>query len=165
MQKRCGPERFERALTTLPPRDREEYEHVSSLGWVRQDVARAATRAVAMELGVDPVALAGEVVEESVAHALRGVWAVLLRNTSDEALVSRAATIFEKSFDRGTFRASQLGPGRAQIVLEGWPSPHEMDVASIARSIAAALAVAGRAHRRVTTVRDGERVRFEVDAR
>ncbi len=166
MQRRCGAARFERALETLPSVVREEYDQATALGWTQQATVREATRAVALELDVDPIELAAQVVEESVAQSLRGVWSILVRNTSDEALVSRAATIFGKSFDAGKFRAEALTAGRVRVVIEGWPRAHDMDIASIARGIVAILEVAGRRRRpgRVTALREGARILFDVDA-
>lgn len=164
MEALCGPARFAQALASLPEDMRAEYDAATSLGWVRQSTVRAVTQAAAAQIAADPVRFAGDVVEQSITDAVRGVWAVLVRNTNDDALLSRAATIFEKSFDRGRFRAASLGPGRAEIVLEGWADPHEMDIVSIERSIAAVLRVAGRTASRVTTSRVGARVRFDVQA-
>lgn len=158
----AGPERYARALNRVPASVRDEYENVSALGWCAQSTARAVTRAVAETIGRSPIDLAGEISEASVMHAFRGVWAVFLKFTSDDALIRRASFIFEKSFDRGKFDAELAGPGRARTVLTGWPHAEDMDTHSIACSIAALLVAAGRRRPRVSVRRDADRILFDV---
>lgn len=154
---------YARALARLPADVRVELEETGMLSWCRQSAVRAATLEVACELGVDPVELAGDVVEESVDTAFRGVWGVFLRHSDDASLVRRASSVFEKSFDRGAFEAHLVGPNRAQLTLRGWDAPHDMDLESISRSIRVALVVAGRVPPRVTITRANDHVAFDVE--
>lgn len=154
---------YARALARLPTDVRVELEGLGMLSWCRQSAVRSATLEVARELGVDPVQLAGDVVEESVDSAFRGVWGVFLRFTDDASLVRRASSVFEKSFDRGVFEAHLVAPSRARLTLRGWDAPHDMDLESISRSIRVALIVAGRKPPHVTITRESDRVAFDVE--
>lgn len=161
--RRLGGPAYADAIARLPPYARTELEGLGLLSWCRQSTVRGATLEVARELGIDPVRLAGDIVEESVTSTFRGVWSIFLKLTDDASLVRRAGTIFEKSFDRGTFDAELVEPGRARLTLRGWPAPHDMDLESISRSIRAALVVAGRKPPRVTVLRSPDRIEFVVD--
>jgi hypothetical protein len=71
--------------------------------------------------------------------------------------------LFGKAFDTGNFRAEQLRARRASVTLDGWPDAHEIGLVCVARSIRAALVVAGHATSRVEIVREPTRVRFDVE--
>lgn len=161
--KRLAGEGYSRALARLDPDLRAELEGLGLLSWCRQSAVRSATLEVARELGVDPVQLAGDVVEESVESAFRGVWSVFFRFTDDASLVRRASSVFEKTFDRGVFEAHLTEPNHARLTLRGWETPHDMDLESIARSIRVALVVAGRAPPRVSVRRAHDHVAFDVE--
>ncbi len=144
LRKTAG-DRYSSALLRVPEQAREEYESVGVLSWCRQSSARAVTEAVAVELDRSPIEMTRYVVETSTRAALRGPWAVLLRMmTDDDAIVRRASVIFEKAFDRGTLRATQLDSRLWRVKLEGWPQAHAMDIESIACGMSTLLDVLNR---------------------
>ena len=77
-----------RAVASLPNALRASYEDATLLSRVPQEAVREVTRRVADELAMDPVSLAERVVSDSVSGLCAGPWNILLRLTSDEALVS-----------------------------------------------------------------------------
>ena len=136
-----------RAVASLPNALRASYEDATLLSWVPQEAVREVTRRVADELAMDPVSLAERVVSDSVSGLCAGPWNILLRLTSDEALVSRAATIFQRAFDAGMIETRLVAEGDVELTLRGWPGADEMDLASLSAGIRATLASVGRAGR------------------
>jgi hypothetical protein len=136
-----------RAVASLPNALRASYEDATLLSRVPQEAVREVTRRVADELAMDPVSLAERVVSDSVSGLCAGPWNILLRLTSDEALVSRAATIFQRAFDAGMIETRLVSEGDVELTLRGWPGADEMDLASLSAGIRATLASVGRAGR------------------
>jgi hypothetical protein len=165
MRTLAGP-RFEGALATVSQAARDDYESTTILSWCPQSSARAVTAAVAEALGRDPVEFVGAVVSQSLREALAGPWAVFLGSmTDDEAILRRAATLFEKSFDQGKLEAVALGKGRFKVTLSGWQRPHAMDVESLARGITTLLEVVERPATVSAAVRADMTVEFRVTMR
>lgn len=161
----AGP-RYERALTRVSRKARDDYESAGVLSWCPQGSMREVTAAVAEEVGRDPIELVGAVVSQSLRDALSGPWAIFLgRMTTDEAILRRAATLFEKSFDRGKVLATALGEGRFRLTLSGWSDPHAMDVESMRCSIETLLAIVERPAVVSASRRPDATVEFLVTAR
>jgi hypothetical protein len=99
-----GPETLERALARMPPDMRDEYSALTSLSWCRAVTATALVRALAEESEKDPRKLQAELVRRGIEHTLKTVWRVLMRFTSDEALIRRTALIYGKSLNTGQIR-------------------------------------------------------------
>jgi hypothetical protein len=105
--------------------------------------------ALALEVGVPADQLHVEMVRRSTARVVRTVWRLLLRFTSDEALVSRAPILFRKSFCQGKLEVTQLVPGRAQLTVSEWPRMPAFSQRGLRIGIATILALAGRKDVRV----------------
>jgi hypothetical protein len=123
---------------------RASYDEATILSWVPQEAVREVTRRVAANLAMSPVELAERVVTDSVSSLCVGPWNILLRLTSDEALVSRAATIFQRAFDTGLIETRSIAEGEVELILRGWPAADEMDLASLSAGIRATLGSVGR---------------------
>lgn len=143
MEALVGADRVAAAIDTLEPAMRRDYLDASALGWVPQPAVREVTRAVAQSAGLTGEALVERIVRDSVLELCQGPWNILLRLTSDEALIERAASLFARSFDGGTIRARRTSDA-VEIVLEGWPRPDRMDLVSIRAGIAATLEAVDR---------------------
>jgi GGDEF domain-containing protein len=108
----------------------------------------------------------GALVSQSLRDALSGPWAIFLgRMTTDEAILRRAAALFEKSFDRGQVSATALGDGRFRLILSGWSDPHPMDIESIKSAIETLLAIVERPAVVVANRKSDGTVEFHVTAR
>jgi hypothetical protein len=159
----AGP--FDAAMQLLPRDEREAYLSCGVLSWCPQTTVREATRLIAVELALDPVALAANVVELSVTNALRGPWAILIRLATDAQLIQRAASIFSKAFDRGRLESELAGPGTMILRLYGWPDPQEMDLASIEAAIRAIGILTGKARLEMKRRRKVDHVEWSVAIR
>ncbi len=161
MERLAGRDRVAKAVDALPADLRAAYDEATLLSWVPQRAVREVTRAVASDLGLPAVELAERVVGTSVFDLCRGPWNILLRMTDEEALISRAAAIFARSFDVGEIRASREPTGGYALTLRGWPSADDMDLASLAAGIKAVLRSVGRGAR-VDRVRTPEGARYRL---
>jgi len=153
LQERLGPQKLARVLAKLPADVRDEYLGLTSLGWARVSTAEAVFRAAADELGRDVAELHEEVSRASVERTLRTVWRLLLRFTSDEALVLRTPRIYARSFQRGALLPAIVAPGRAEIRVDGWPDMPEFSTRGLRIGIETVLVLAGRRGVRVDAER------------
>lgn len=149
------------AIAALPAALRQSYDEATLLSWVPQVAVREVTRNVARALAMSPVELAERVVSDSVSDLCAGPWNILLRLTSDEALVSRAAAIFQRAFDKGSVETRLVAEGEVELTLRGWPAADDMDIASLAAGIRATLTAVGRASR-VERSRTGDGALYRV---
>ena len=111
MQELAGPEMFERVMAELPADVRREYEGLSILSWCRHSTATEVTQRMGSALGQRPEVWQAEVVRTGIERTLTGLWKVLLRFSSDDALIKRSALLYSKACDRGSSRRIRSGPG------------------------------------------------------
>jgi hypothetical protein len=141
-----GTPTLERALGSLSVADREAYLGVLAVSWVPLEVVERVLLAVAHEAGRDVASLHLEAARIGVERALRTVWRLLLRFTSDEALVSRTPSIYAKGFNVGRLVTQIPSPGRAVVRLCEWPVAHCPDypLRGTAVGVETVLALSGR---------------------
>lgn len=139
-----------RALASLPVEQREAIEGATSLSYIPIRAADAMYRAIARETGRDHVALHEQVSRTAVDRALKTIWRLLLRFTSDEALVARTPVIFTKAFPQGVLSPRVTGPGRAEIRVESWPHMPEYAIRGTRVAVESVLRIAGRSNVKIT---------------
>lgn len=144
MQELAGAERMAAAIASLPPRNREEITQLMPVSWCSVESANAIVEAVAREIGRTPSAFQAEVVRIGVERTFNSVWRVILRFTTDDALVRRTPLIYSKTYDRGRFTADIVRPGRAELLLSEWIDPPKLDLEGLSTGIETVLRVAGR---------------------
>ncbi|WP_053232924.1 hypothetical protein [Sandaracinus amylolyticus] len=149
LQEICGPARFARALDRLPPDARREYDETSAVSWPRVTTAEHVMHAAAIELARDPVELHEQVSRTAVERTLTTLWRLLLRFTTDEALVARTPRIYARALNRGELVPLVVCPGRAEIRVVGWPDIPEFSTRGIRIAIESVLRLAGRDQVRV----------------
>lgn len=153
MRRLVGDYVFERGLAAVTPEQRREYEGLSLLGWCRASTATAVTRAVALEAGHTPERFVREVVVGGFGVVLRTLWRILMTNSSDEALVRRAGTLYGKTVDKGTLYVAQHSAGVVVLEVDGWPEMDDLDIVALTAGVEGALLAAGRHGVRVTNHR------------
>src|SRR5688572_8654772 len=84
-----GTDKVQRGLATIAPSSRVALEHAMPGGWVPIAAVEEGFNAIARVSGKDVAALHGQIARISVERALTTVWRMLLRLTTDSALVSR----------------------------------------------------------------------------
>src|SRR4051812_38622110 len=90
-----------RAVATLTPAARRDYEGLTPLSWIPVETGEAVLIAVAREMGRDPMTLMAEVTRRNLQQTFSTLWRLLLRVTSDEALIRRTPILYSKSYNRG----------------------------------------------------------------
>ena len=132
------------ALAKLPPHIRQEIDHALPTSWVPQEVGEAIHTAIAGELGRDPLDFRRELIRYALPRTFRTLWRVILRFTSDEALVARCPMIFSKTYDRGKFTARIDTPGIASLRLMERPNASDLELVGISTAVETVLRLAGR---------------------
>lgn len=140
----CGPQRFERVRERLAEDVRREYDEITPVAWPRVSTAEAVVRAAAAELGRDFVELHEHLARTGVEKTLTTLWRLLLRFTTDDALVARTPRIYARALNRGELVPRITGPGRAEIRIAGWPDIPDFSARGIRIAIGAVLQLAGR---------------------
>ena len=136
-----------RALEDLPDEEREQYLSIGPDSWLPVRIADEVQRAVAREAGIPVGEFAGFVRQfshRSVERMVSTVWKVLLRFTSDKALVERTPELFSKTYNVGRLAAAVEGPGQGTVTLDEWPDVSDEQMIGTAAGIEAVLQTAGR---------------------
>ncbi len=144
MKELAGAERMEAAIASLSSESRREYEALMPMSWMPVDTAHAVIEAVAREMGRPVSSLHAQVVRIGVERTFKSLWRVILRFTTDKALVSRTRLIYTKTYDRGSLSSDIVRPGRAELVLSDWVDAPKLDLEGLAIGVETVLKVAGR---------------------
>jgi hypothetical protein len=159
---RVGEDVFARALASVPREERDEYVATRVDTWCRGSSIEHVVTELARASGID----ARDLTDASVAVAIAGnvakLWRALMVVTSDDALLRRTPMFYARSYDRGSLSGERVAPGRAELVLEGWPNVPELQAVGIAAGVRTVLTLARRPEVRVDWHRDGELARFDV---
>src|SRR5262245_17973653 len=93
-----GASVVERALTRVSAEVQSSYQHATAIGWVPIRVLETVFGAIAYETGTTVSELHTRVARTSIDRTFRTFWRVLLRMTTDHALVARTPSIFARSY-------------------------------------------------------------------
>jgi hypothetical protein len=161
MQARYGKGAVARALERLTADDRERIDGALPIDWIPIKIQQAFYSALAVETGKPIEEIHGDIARESTKRNIRTLWKVLLRFTSDAALIARAPIFFSKSYNRGMLDATLEAPGSVRISLRGWPDVPDFSLRGLRIGIETILREAGRREVRVTCERgrDGAELR------
>lgn len=144
MEELAGPDAMRAALQALPEDRRAQLEHVMPVSWLDSDLSNDYIAAVAREIGRRPEDFQVEVVRRGVERTLNTLWRIILKFTSDAALVKRTPLLYSKTYDVGELTSRIDQPGRADVELRGWPEVPRMDLVGLATGIETVLRCAGR---------------------
>jgi hypothetical protein len=134
----------EEAIDHLRPDDAETIRQVSHLGWVAVEAFEELYEVLALRSNRDVAALHWEIGRQCTLETFRTLWRMLLRVTSDEALVARTPVIYSKSYNKGKLEAVITGPGEARLLLTDWPGTPLFVRRGLCIGITAVLEIAGR---------------------
>jgi len=124
--------------------DRQELEGVLPIGWVRLSLYNAFLAEVARITGRELLTMDAEAMRRGAERTFSTLWRVLLRLTTDNALITRTPTFYSKGFDTGTLTAKVPSPGRAEVELTGFPAISDVDLQGVRITIETVLRLAGR---------------------
>jgi hypothetical protein len=139
-----GEETVARGVSQVAPEDRASVTQALPGSWVPLETVDRVFGAIARAAGRDLPRLHIELARMSVERALKSFWRLLLRFTSDEALVSRTPVIFGKAYNRGRLIPAIPAPGRGEIELIDWPDMPDWPIRGTRAGIEAVLRAAGR---------------------
>lgn len=148
------------ALKKLPAKVREEFDPVTPMSWVPLTSTIAAVECIAAEAKRHPDELMDEAVRRAAEQMFRTSWRLLLRFTTDAALIARTPVMYSKWRNVGMLESNLLGPGRSEILLRGWPGVSERNVRTLGVSIETVLRLAGRRAVRIEWTRSSDGARY-----
>lgn len=160
-----GPAVVRAAREALPPTLGAELEHVLPIAWVRLSAYNALLAEIARRVGRDLLTLDAEAVRVGTERSFSTVWRVLLRVTTDHALVTRTPLFYSKGFDTGRLSARIPSPGQAEVELVDFPDISDVDLQGVRITIETVLRLAGRKDVRGTQQRTPQGGRFVVTFR
>jgi predicted AlkP superfamily phosphohydrolase/phosphomutase len=148
------------ALKKLPTKVREEFDPITPMTWVPLSTSNMAVEYIAAEARRNPDDLMDEAVRKGAETMFRTSWRLLLRLTTDHALIARTPVIYSKWRNIGQLESNILSPGRSEILLRGWPGVSERNVRTLAVSIETVLRLAGRRAVRIEWTRSADGARY-----
>lgn len=162
MERAVGVDVVRAALMRVSPEIRLSYDGLTALTKIPTEHVETVYYAIATEAGRDALELHREVVRAAVEEALKTMWRLLLRFTSDDAIIRRTPLFFARGLSRGELTAQMTGRGMAEIRLTGWPGVSLMQLNGISAAIEAVLLCAGRRRVQVDAQRTLDGGRFEA---
>lgn len=150
MQELAGPDAVRLARESLPSPYSEALAEILPVSWLDTDACNEFMARVAQRIGKDPEQFEIDVVRLGVERTLSTVWRIILRFTSDAALVKRTPMLYSKTYDVGELTSRIVRPGRADLELRGWPGVPRMDLVGLATGIETVLRCSGRTDVRVS---------------
>jgi hypothetical protein len=133
-----------KALTRVAPDVRAEYEQISSIAWVRASTDYLVHDAIAAALDREPLAFHEEMLRAAMARSFKTIWRVLLRLTSDEALIARTPSIYRRTRNVGQMVVKANARGSAELALSQFPAIGSRDIRSIGVGLEVVLSLTGR---------------------
>ena len=162
IEKEYGRPVLLRAVERLEPAQREHVMGALAVSWVPISTQQALYEALAVETGDCAEELHMEMVRRSMERNLRTLWRLLLRLTSDEAVISRAPVLFKKGYRQGTLEVEKIAEGRARLRVSGWPNMPAIALRGLCVGIETILMLVGRRDVRVKSEASAGGARLEV---
>lgn len=145
MRELCGAERFDTAVAQQFSRAlQREYAEITPVSWPRIELAERAMQLGGALLGRDPIELQEQVGRIAHERTLTTLWRLLLRFTTDDALISRTPRIYKRALNRGEFVPRVVAPGRAEVKVIGFPDIPRFSVRGIRIGMESVLRLSGR---------------------
>lgn len=157
-----GAEIVERAIANVEPATRAELAALLPVSMVSLPTVDAVHDAVAREIGEDPAAWHRKIIRAGTERTFSTVWRFFLTLTSLEAIAKRVATVFSKTFDRGSMTAHTTAPGVVVMTLTGWPDVEVRQLVAIEVATESVMHLSGRKDYRVRWTRTRDGALFEL---
>lgn len=139
-----GPEGYRTVMQSVPESVRAAYEGAISVSWVPTEVVDQVVTAAARHQGKAPVTFHAELTRRNMENTVSSLWRVLLRFTSDRALIQRTPLFYRKTFDTGTLEGDIPEPGHSVTTLRGYPEISDIHLTGLRVGIETVLSAAGR---------------------
>jgi hypothetical protein len=146
-----GKEVVTGALAGLPAETRSAFVEITALSWVPLATVTRVVDAVAAAAKMNPERLIDDAVRRAVERTFKTVWRVMLRFTTDAALIARTPVVYSLSRNVGKLTARMVAPGKAEVTLNDWPGVSARHVRTLGISIVTVVTLAGRKDATVTS--------------
>jgi hypothetical protein len=150
------------ALASLPSQTRSEFVDITALSWVPLTTVSRVVDAVAAAARRNPERLIDDAVRRAVERTFKTVWRVMLRFTTDAALIARTPVVYSLSRNIGRLTARMIAPGKAQVTLNDWPGVSARHVRTLGISIVTVVTLAGRKDVNVTSTPSADGAIFHL---
>jgi hypothetical protein len=157
-----GKDAVGKALASLPPETRSEFVEITALSWVPLTTISKVVDAIAGVAGKNPERLIDDAVRRAVERTFKTVWRVMLRFTTDAALINRTPVVYSLSRNIGRLTARMASPGKAEVTLAEWPGVSARHVRTLGISIATVVTLAGRKDVAVTSTPTADGALFQL---
>ena len=147
-------------LAKLPPKVQEEFAPLTPMTWVPLTTSLMAVEYIAAEARRHPDELMDEAVRRAAELMFKTAWRLLLRITTDQALIARTPMLYSKWRNIGQLESRLVAPGQSELWLRGWPGVSERNVRTVGVSIETVLRLAGRRAVRVEWTRTADGARY-----
>jgi hypothetical protein len=151
LEELVGKDVVAQALAGLPAETRSEFTEITALSWVPLATITRAVDAIAAAARKNPEQLIDEAVRRAVERTFKTVWRVMLRFTTDAALIARTPVVYSLSRNIGRLSARVVSTGKAEVTLAEWPGVSARHVRTLGISIATVVTLAGRKEVGVTS--------------
>ena len=162
LEQLVGSEAFARGRAQLPAEMQRELDSSSAVSWVSNDTVNRVFDEVAHAAGRDPEELIDQTVRISAERMFKTVWRVLLRLTTDEALIKRTPMFYARSRNTGQLTSRLTGPRRGEAELSGWPEVSDRTLRTVGIGMQCVLQLAGRPEVRITHSRTADGGRYDI---
>jgi hypothetical protein len=116
-----GVDVLNRARALLTHEQRADIESATALSWIPVSSSAALFDTVARLTHRDAEAMVDDITRRAVKRTFTTAWRMLVRMTSDDALMKRAPTMYSRGRNTGVLSARMREPGICELVLTGWP--------------------------------------------
>lgn len=157
-----GDSVFEVALGQVSLEAREVLCNVPTDPWVPLAMMGELIEAARDHSGMDEDELMERTIRMSTEHTINTVWRVLLRVTTDKALITRTPLLWKRTRNVGQLEVTEHGKGRGTLQVTGWPGLTRRSAFALAINIRTILECAGRKEVRVKWGRSRDGARYHV---
>jgi hypothetical protein len=121
------------------------WQEATGIEWIDAELVADSVLSLARTVGREAEALNAAATRLGTAQSFRTVWRVLLRFTSNEALIARSSVLYSRAFDTGRIEYEQASDGRGVLRLLDWTDPPRIHMIGLAAGIETMLRLSGRA--------------------
>jgi hypothetical protein len=162
LEEMIGAEVYADALRQLPPPLAAAFEELTALSWMPVETLGSILDEIARLSGREVEAMVDQAVRRSVDRTFKTAWRMLLRVTSDEAMIKRTPAIYARSRNVGELHARMVEPQHAELELSGWSDVSDRQLRVLAVSIERVLELSGRHNVSMTYVRTAQGARYQL---